>query len=259
MRGYRIALLSGVALLLGACAGPVILGINIGTLSTIGSIASTAATGKGLGEHAVSAIADEDCRFIEPLFRDDRKFCEPEDSPARKDDFNGLVDLFDKGNEAPTTMVAAAEPGVDGAVEAPPAAIAVDRGIEIAPLAAPVSAEPAIAEAPIVLAKPPAPVRLAAAPPAPRPKPAAEPVTAAGGRYTVRVGSYANARFAAAFARKLRSEGYQVQVSQMRGEGPRFWSVVHITGFGDAATAERAARTIARENDTRPGLVLTQA
>lgn len=248
MRGHRVALLAGAGLMLCACAGPVVLGINLGTASTIGSLASTAVTGRGLGEHAVSALAEKDCRLIEPIFRDDRQFCEPYDSPARKEDFNGLAELFEAERAAPATMVASVAPpaGNDIAVERPEAEITAARPVDavaVEPLPRPATAPPR---------------KAMSAPPVPRAKPAPERALASG-PFAVQVGTFAQAGNAEALARKLRAEGYQARVSRVRGDGRRTWSVIHIIGFRDAAAAERAAAAVAREHDTEPGLILTRA
>ena len=105
----------------------------------------------------------------------------------------------------------------------------------------------------------PTKAKVAAAPPPPKAKPVAERTVVASGPFSVRVGTYANAANAEAFARKLRAEGYQAQITRMRGGGKKFLSVVHITGFRDAAAAERAAAAVAREHDTQPKVVLTRA
>lgn len=262
MRGLKLTLLAGTGLLLGGCAGPVVLGINLGTASTVGSLASTAATGRGLGEHAVSALAEKDCRLIEPIFREDRKFCEEYDSPARKEDFNGVADLFEKPQEAPPTMLAEVSPqaGADIVVDKPEGDTAAARAVEavaIEPVLHVAVAAPTVPAAPAELAKPVRRASVAAAPPPPKAKPAAE--IAATGPYSLQVGSYANPAMAESFARKLRADGYQTRVSRARGQGKKLWSVVHITGFRDAAAAERAAAAIAREHDAQPKVILTRA
>jgi cell division septation protein DedD len=258
MNGNRMALLGGACLLLGACAGPVVLGINVGTVATVGSVASTATTGKGLGEHAVSAVLEKDCRLIETLVRKDREFCEEYGSPAQKEDFTGIASWFEPQEPAPPTMLATTAPqgGSDITAETPATVSASQRAVETMPL------EPT---AVAVLESPPAPpvasapvVRTAAAPPAPRPKPAAERAVA-DGRFAVQVGTFAEAGNAEAFARKLRAGGYKARVTQVRGDGRKTLSVIHITGFRDAAAAERAAAAVARDHDTGPALVLTRA
>ena len=264
MRGLEVALLAGAGLMLAACAGPVILGINLGTASTVGSLASTAMTGRGLGEHAVSALAEKDCRLIEPVFREDRKFCEEYDSPARKEDFNGLADLFDKPQEQPATMLAEVAPQaagdivVDKSESETTAARAVDA-VEVEPVAGIATAPATLPAVPAGQVKSQPAAKVAAAPPPPKAKPVAERTVVASGPFSVRVGTYANAANAEAFARKLRADGYQAQVSRVRGEGKKSLSVVHITGFRDAAAAERAAAALAREHDTQPKVILTRA
>ena len=273
MRGLEVALLAGAGLMLAACAGPVVLGINLGTASTVGSLAATAATGRGLGEHAVSALAEKDCRLIEPVFREDRKFCEEYDSPARKEDFKGLADLFDKPEDQRATMMAQVSPqaGGDIVVDKPETETTAARAVEaveVAPVTGVTEAPPTAPAIPASHAAMPSRTKLPAAPPAPKAKPAAEraiaaagtaTAAAAAGPFSVRVGTYANAANAEAFARRLRADGYQAQVSRLRGDAKKFMSVVHITGFRDAAAAERAAAAVAREHDTQPKVVLTRA
>ena len=74
-----------VSLMLGGCAGP------MAGAFMVASLASTAATGKGLSEHALSAATDKDCNILESLLRKDRQLCEEPGSPATKNDFKGLL------------------------------------------------------------------------------------------------------------------------------------------------------------------------
>lgn len=262
MKGLRLTLLASAGLGLAACAGPVVLGINIGTATTIGSVASTAATGKGLGEHAVSAVVEKDCRLIESIVRKEREFCEEYGSPAQKEDFTGVASWFEPPEEAPPTMLAEVSPaaGADIAVDRPEAETAAARAVEavtIEPVPTVAIAPPTTPALPADQAVPARRTSLAAAPPPPKAKPAAE--IAATGPFSVQVGSYANPAMAESFARKLRADGYRIQVSRTRGQGRKMWTVVHITGFRDAAAAERAAAAIAREHDAQPRVILTRA
>ncbi len=87
-----IVLLAGA---LAGCSTPLFAGLTLGELGLVTSLFSTAATGKGLGEHAMDVATGRDCRVLEGLARDDRRLCEPEDSPALDDDWRGLADLAD--------------------------------------------------------------------------------------------------------------------------------------------------------------------
>ena len=51
---------------------------------------SLAATGKGISDHAVSLVQDQDCRILEGVIRSDRKICEDYGAPATAHDFHGL-------------------------------------------------------------------------------------------------------------------------------------------------------------------------
>ena len=90
-RIITVALPLFCALALSGCALPLIAGMTFAELSMAGSLASTAATGKGLGDHAMDAATGQDCRMIDSVIRDDRKLCEPKDSPALEKDWKGLA------------------------------------------------------------------------------------------------------------------------------------------------------------------------
>jgi hypothetical protein len=51
---------------------------------------SVGTTGKSVGEHALGAVSDKDCRILEGIGREDRKICEEPGSPATERDFKGL-------------------------------------------------------------------------------------------------------------------------------------------------------------------------
>ena len=92
-RAVTIALPMFCALALSGCGIPLIAGMTIAELSTAGSLISTAATGKGLSEHAMDAATGRDCRIFESMIRSDRKVCEPEDSLALEKDWKGLASI----------------------------------------------------------------------------------------------------------------------------------------------------------------------
>ena len=71
------------ALLSGGCEtlNPITLGIGL---------ASYAATGKGLADHAIGTLTQRDCNILDGLLRSDRKICEPHGSSAAQTGFKGL-------------------------------------------------------------------------------------------------------------------------------------------------------------------------
>jgi hypothetical protein len=91
-------LLAGCALLgaLSGCAAPVIGGLTASQIFSLAGLSSTIMTGRDLAEHAVSIVTGKDCRFLETLFRNGRSFCETPNAVATKDDFHGVLALFDK-------------------------------------------------------------------------------------------------------------------------------------------------------------------
>ena len=120
---------------------------------------SIAATGKDIGDHAVSLVADQDCRILEGIVRPGRKICEDYGAPATADDFHGL-----------STVAQWIEPST------PPPRMA--RGIyeykwPVAEAVAqqPPVAAPAVIPAAFVVDPPTAPAIEAQAEPAPQPEP----------------------------------------------------------------------------------------
>jgi hypothetical protein len=92
-RTITVALPLFCALTLSGCGMPLIAGMTIAELSTAGSLISTAATGKGLSEHAMDAATGRDCRIIDSMVRDDRSLCERKNSPALDKDWKGLASI----------------------------------------------------------------------------------------------------------------------------------------------------------------------
>jgi len=92
---FIVALPLFCACVLSGCALPLITGLTVTELSVAGSLVSTAATGKGLSEHAMDAATGKDCRIIDSMVREDRKLCEPRDSPALEKDWKGLASIAD--------------------------------------------------------------------------------------------------------------------------------------------------------------------
>ncbi len=95
------------------CALPVVAGLSLNEVSSAGSLVSTLATGKGLGEHALDLATGRDCRILEGLTRKDRGVCEPEGSPATAGDFKGIGSLLSFEPDASTS---AAKHGAMGPV-----------------------------------------------------------------------------------------------------------------------------------------------
>jgi hypothetical protein len=90
----RIALLLGLLLAapaLSGCASAIIGGITLGEISAAAGLASVGTTGKGLQDHALSAVTGQDCRVLEGIVRQNRQICEEPGSPATEDDFKGVV------------------------------------------------------------------------------------------------------------------------------------------------------------------------
>ncbi|MBE9552957.1 MAG: hypothetical protein IMF05_05780 [Proteobacteria bacterium] len=109
-RIVKVALPLLCALVLSGCSLPLIAGMTFVELSTAGSLVSTAATGKGLSEHAMDAATGRDCRIFESMVRTDRKLCERRDSLALEKDWKGLASI---DGEPYTTS-----PGLDPGSEA---------------------------------------------------------------------------------------------------------------------------------------------
>ncbi|HAH10786.1 MAG TPA: hypothetical protein DCL54_13425 [Alphaproteobacteria bacterium] len=72
----------------GGCASQALSGAS--DASTVVGLISTVATGKGLGDHLLSALTGEDCNLGEGLTREDRDVCEAEGAPATAQDFKGV-------------------------------------------------------------------------------------------------------------------------------------------------------------------------
>jgi hypothetical protein len=86
---------------LSGCGAPIFAGLTFAELTTAGSLISTAATGKGLSEHAMDAATGRDCRIFEAMVRDDRRLCERKTSLALEKDWKGLASLDEKPYAAP--------------------------------------------------------------------------------------------------------------------------------------------------------------
>lgn len=106
-RIVKLALPLLCALVLSGCGIPLIAGMTLAELSTAGSLVTTAATGKGLGEHAMDAATGRDCRIFESMVRTDRKLCERKDSLALEKDWKGLASI----DGEPYTVSPDLEPG----------------------------------------------------------------------------------------------------------------------------------------------------
>jgi hypothetical protein len=106
-RTTALALPIFCAFALSGCGMPLIAGMTIAELSTAGSLISTAATGKGLSEHALDVVSGRDCRIIDSMVRNDRKFCERKNSPKLEKDWKGLASI----DGEPYTVTPGLDPG----------------------------------------------------------------------------------------------------------------------------------------------------
>jgi hypothetical protein len=93
------------AFALSGCATAVVGSITLGQISTAAGIASVGTTGKGLQDHALSAVTGQDCRLLEGIVRTNRQICEEPGSLATEEDFPGVVIMLmgprdgDEGSE----------------------------------------------------------------------------------------------------------------------------------------------------------------
>lgn len=94
---------------LAGCAAPIVAGLTAAQVFSIAGLSATIMTGRDITEHAVSLVTGKDCRFLETLLRNGRSFCEEPNTVATKDDFHGVIALFDKDKTDENTRVAAAE------------------------------------------------------------------------------------------------------------------------------------------------------
>ncbi|MBE9557302.1 MAG: hypothetical protein IMF08_10640 [Proteobacteria bacterium] len=106
-RIISVALPLFCALALSGCGLPLLAGMTLVELSTAGSVISTAATGKGLSEHAMDVATGRDCRIIDSMVRADRKLCERRNSPALNKDWKGLASI----DGEPYTALPILDPG----------------------------------------------------------------------------------------------------------------------------------------------------
>jgi cell division protein FtsN len=127
-------------------------------------------------------------------------------------------------------------------LEMPPPAPSAPKAAE--PKAAePKAAQPKAAE-PKAAEKPKPPERVAAATPG---KNAMKPA-AAGGSYWVQVGAFKESRNAEGLARKLRAEGFPVQVSQVTRDAPLH--VVRVGGYPNRSRATAAREELQGKGQT---------
>lgn len=101
-------------LTLGGCAAPVIGAITISQLATAAGVASSIMSGRDLGEHMVSSIVGQDCRFLEAVLRG-RPICVPYGSPEADESFQGIIVALGDGRDTPSatareTRVAGLDP-----------------------------------------------------------------------------------------------------------------------------------------------------
>jgi len=95
----RICVVAAMASGLSGCAAPIVAGITLSQITTVAGLISTAITGKGLSDQALSLVTGKDCDLMESILRKDRHLCEPKGSPATDGDFKGIFVAFG-GKEA---------------------------------------------------------------------------------------------------------------------------------------------------------------
>lgn len=150
--GRKTAALLGLCLAsfaLSGCATAVVGSITLGQISTAAGIASVGTTGKGLQDHALSAVTGQDCRLLEGFFRRNRRVCEERGSPATENDFRGIVVML-RGGPDETEDQAAPEVLYAGlASDEPPAMARTARQSRAATIEDLIEAEPIQLAAPL--------------------------------------------------------------------------------------------------------------
>lgn len=151
--GRKAAVLLGLCLAsfaLSGCATAVIGGITIGEISAAAGIASVGTTGKGLQDHALSAVTGQDCRLLEGIIRRNRHVCEEPGSSATENDFRGIVVML-RGGPEETEDQAAPEVLYAGlASDEPPALARTERQTRATTIEDLIEAEPVQLAAPSV-------------------------------------------------------------------------------------------------------------
>jgi len=105
-RPFRCAALItavAVGVTLSGCTTAVVGSITLGQISTAAGVASVGTTGKGLQDHALSAVTGQDCRLLEGIVRTSRRICEEPGSAATENDFRGFLAIL-RGNEETATI-----------------------------------------------------------------------------------------------------------------------------------------------------------
>ncbi len=98
-RIFPLAALAIAALALSGCGTVVIGSITLGQISAAAGVASVGTTGKGLQDHALSAVTGRDCRVLEGIVRRGRRICEEVGSPATENDFRGVLVMLNGTGE----------------------------------------------------------------------------------------------------------------------------------------------------------------
>ena len=111
-RMMALGLMLGSAIALSGCATAVVGSLTVSQISTIAGAASTATTGRGLQDHALSAVTGRDCRLLEGIFRQNRHICEEPGSSATEDDFKGFVVMIMGPREEEVTEEPVGDPVV---------------------------------------------------------------------------------------------------------------------------------------------------
>jgi hypothetical protein len=90
----QICALAAIAAGLSGCAAPIIAGITLSQISMVAGAISTAVTGKGLSDQALSLLTGKDCNLTEAILHRNRKLCEEPGSIATAGDFKGVFVAF---------------------------------------------------------------------------------------------------------------------------------------------------------------------
>ncbi len=131
IRKSGIAATVAAGMMLSGCASPIIGALTIGEVASIAGLVSTFMSGQDLTEHALSAATGKDCRILEAMLRSERDFCVDHSDDATRNDFEGVMALFDD-DQAPTTMIATADTEGNQTAETDLIALGfapIDRGI----------------------------------------------------------------------------------------------------------------------------------
>ncbi len=88
-RILAVMLVMGLLPSMTGCASVITLAAQ--RIITGAGIISLASTGKGLSDHALDMITQQDCRILDGIMREERGVCEKPGSLATRNDFKGLM------------------------------------------------------------------------------------------------------------------------------------------------------------------------